>query len=105
MVLWESFHHDNRNTGNLDVPLEQGDPTRKAARPLDVEFCNTVLSPPPPLEPAGGCGACAVGTSSDNRGILALALALWALARRRRWRISPHVVWASNGRGGQRSRL
>lgn len=33
-ISWESFHHDNRNTGNYHVPLERGRHT-VAAAPID----------------------------------------------------------------------
>src|SRR5690606_29027310 len=32
-IQWESFHHDNRNTGNLATPLDQGT-TALAPEPL-----------------------------------------------------------------------
>ncbi|MBW2455109.1 MAG: VCBS repeat-containing protein, partial [Deltaproteobacteria bacterium] len=91
MIQWESYHHDNRNTGNYEVPLEQGDPTRAAAQVMDNAFCESVLTTPPPpapLQPAGGCGQCAVG-QPDRSGRLtpwlgALGLALALGLRRRR---------------------
>ncbi|MBI4700093.1 MAG: VCBS repeat-containing protein [Deltaproteobacteria bacterium] len=46
LIEWESFHHDNRNTGNFHTPLEQGDkraqgedPQPLAPAPLSVEIC------------------------------------------------------------------
>jgi len=33
-ISWESYHHDNRNTGNYETPLERGSHT-VAATPLD----------------------------------------------------------------------
>jgi MYXO-CTERM domain-containing protein len=90
VVEWESYHHDNRNTGNKDVPLEQGTPGRKAARPLTVEVCTELLAEPedttPKLEATGGC-SCTVGSSSrDNTrlGVLAAAALVGCIARRRR---------------------
>ncbi|AUX45626.1 alkaline serine protease [Sorangium cellulosum] len=67
IIAWESFHHDNRNTGNLETPLEQGG-QRRAARPLTAEIC----AGPPPEEPVllrlgGGC-TCAVPGSAPRRG-------------------------------------
>jgi MYXO-CTERM domain-containing protein len=84
MVQWESYHHDNRNTGNFETPLEQGDPTRQASEPLSVAFCAAALADAPvPLEPGGGC-ACRVataprgGTNSQHWAWLVLALAFGA---------------------------
>lgn len=86
-IQWESYHHDNRNTGNFDVPLEQGDPDRVAPRPLTEAVCTELLGLDdlPPLEPGGGCGACTVGEAapSSRGGWLAL-LGLGLVARRRR---------------------
>src|SRR5690606_2933446 len=36
VVQWESFHHDNRNTGNLNVPLENGK-MLGAEKPLELD--------------------------------------------------------------------
>ena len=33
-ISWESYHHDNRNTGNYETPLDHGSPT-VASTPLD----------------------------------------------------------------------
>jgi MYXO-CTERM domain-containing protein len=103
VVEWESFHHDNRNTGNLDTPLAQGTKGKKAAKPLTVEACMERLgtssssssssgsgsssssSGAPTVEPAGGC-SCRVG--EGDRGVAGAAglLGLAALALRRRRR-------------------
>lgn len=87
MIPWESYHHDNRNTGNLEVPLEQGDPTRRAPTPLTVDTC----APPAvaSLHASGGCGRCAAGPAGAPSGAPALASValLWiagAVRRRRR---------------------
>ena len=89
-IQWESFHHDNRNTGNYDVPLDQGDPDRRAAEPITLAFCEAALGEPEPmsgLEPGGGCG-CSVPGDDDGHGWAALMSAMLGLglasARRRR---------------------
>jgi MYXO-CTERM domain-containing protein len=88
IIEWESYHHDNRNTGNADEPLEQGDPNRKASEPLTAEICMAAQAGPPPLlDPSGGC-ACRLGeraprpSDSQPWGWLGLALA-FGLRRRR----------------------
>lgn len=51
-VEWESFHHDNANTGNYATKLDQGR-AQRAAMPIDCS------DPTPPVEDrfdAGGCG-------------------------------------------------
>ena len=91
-IEWESFHHDNRNTGNYDAPLDQGDPDRRAAEPITLEFCQAALGTPEPmdgLEPGGGCG-CSLPGERDDHGWAALVSAMLGLglvsARRRRRR-------------------
>ena len=88
MVQWESFRHDARNTGNFEVPLEQGDRTRRAAEPMTNEFCAKVLGQEPVsvrLEPVGGCGQCtAGGRASPRHSLGAVFLLLGLLLRRRR---------------------
>jgi hypothetical protein len=89
MIQWESFHHDNRNTGNYDVSLEQGDATRRAAQPMTDAYCASVLNEPgapAALEAIGGCGQCSVGRARSRADLTALFAALagaLALARRR----------------------
>lgn len=69
IVEWESFHHDNRNTGNHETPLEQGSP-RKAARPLTAEMCAAEpASGPTVMGAEGGCD-CAMAGSDGERGAL-----------------------------------
>ncbi len=90
IIEWESFHHDNRNTGNLEEPLTQGT-KRKAARPLTAEMCMAVPPPvvdPIQLEAKGGCACEAAGHGGAGQsapaalGLVGIALA--ALRRRRR---------------------
>jgi MYXO-CTERM domain-containing protein len=85
VVEWESFHHDNRNTGNYDVPLEQsGAPI--ASAPLTEASC---LEPGGDddggvgIYPSGGCACRAAGAPSSRAvgGAFAL-LGLAALAAR-----------------------
>jgi MYXO-CTERM domain-containing protein len=87
MVQWESFHHDNRNTGNAQVPLEQGNPDLKAPEPLTEALCRAFLEAenPLPLEPGGGCGSCQIGnkTAPPLWPLAALAAAVVAARRRR----------------------
>jgi hypothetical protein len=106
IVEWESFHHDNLNSGNLSTPLTQGTPGKKAQKPLDLAACMAETSTsssssssssssgaPTKVEAAGGC-SCRVGgddadDADDGRGLGAAALAAGlglAAARRRRRR-------------------
>jgi MYXO-CTERM domain-containing protein len=61
-VSWESYHHDNRNTGNFETPLERGSVT-VAAAPLDCEGQTPPTFPRPlpdecyPDEDAGDGGS------------------------------------------------
>jgi hypothetical protein len=90
IIEWESFHHDNQNTGDLSQPLTQGG-KHKAKTPLTVEMCKAATGDAGPdvLEAEGGCGACVVGAPSARaswRDALAAAagLGLVVAARRRR---------------------
>jgi len=55
VIEWESFHHDNANTGNYNAPLDQGG-AQRAPTPI-----NCTVAPPTttPTYVAGG-GGCAV---------------------------------------------
>ncbi len=58
VIEWESYHHDNRNTGNYDVALEQGSKEAGAAVPLTEAMCATVEPPPDggsDYSVSGGC--------------------------------------------------
>ena len=70
-IAWESFHHDNRNTGYLGTPLEQGAPLT-ASQPLALDSEGKCLSLDGPdkdrpiqLNAQGGC---ACKTSPSRRG-------------------------------------
>lgn len=87
LIEWESYHHDNRNTGNYDVALEQGgEPT---ASPLTLAMCEV---PDEPGEDdgdytvSGGC-ACKVAQPSGTNAhawLAALAAGLVLSWRRNR---------------------
>jgi hypothetical protein len=53
VIAWESFHHDNRNTGNLEVPLDQG-VLLNASTPLSDDMCRRKPSPTG-FQGVGGC--------------------------------------------------
>jgi hypothetical protein len=77
VVQWESFHHDNANTGNYNAKLDQG-VTERAAKPID---CSVPAQESSPVYAAGGC-AVAPATRAGERGMLAWGLGvLLAVAR------------------------
>ncbi|MCC6551867.1 MAG: FG-GAP repeat protein, partial [Polyangiaceae bacterium] len=88
IIEWESFHHDNRNTGNLEAPLEQGG-ARKAARALTADMCAAPAGTPEVLRAGGGCD-CEVGAGAGGRpvggaaGLAGLGVLAALAARRRR---------------------
>jgi hypothetical protein len=97
VIAWESFHHDNANTGSLATPLEQGR-LRGDAPPLPVDEEGVCILPETDggdggvgasgddLEPGGGC-ACALphrAPGSEKALLLSLAAGAIALGRRRR---------------------
>ncbi len=96
VVQWESFHHDNQNTGDYGKKLTQGVASKAGVAP-HVD-CRPPAPRAPPSYEAGGCAVTARGGSrggaretSDTRtggGGLALLAGLAALAgafvRRRR---------------------
>jgi MYXO-CTERM domain-containing protein len=85
-VQWESFHHDNANTGNYATKLDQGS-SQLAAKPLE---CPTdVAATDDRFRVGGGCACRSAGQSSSGTGLYALGLALsvaGVLSRRRRTR-------------------
>ncbi len=81
-IEWESFHHDNANTGNYGTKLDQGT-TSKASKPLT---CEAPEVPAQDKFDAGGCGCktTPVTASSSALAMLGLGGAVVALSRRRR---------------------
>ncbi|WP_437586501.1 FG-GAP-like repeat-containing protein [Sorangium sp. So ce1000] len=93
LIAWESLHHDNQNTGNLDTPLDQGG-AQRASRPLTVDLCEGAQQAPLILRLGGGC-ACEAAGAEPRRGpgdrgagagsaIAAALVGAMALWRRRR---------------------
>ena len=108
IIEWESFHHDNHNSGSLETPLEQGDPSRRAAVPLTAAMCGTGPAPSPELEPAGGC-ACMLGRRprSAPAATIGMLVVMVGLALRRGrtgrawWRLAC-IGLRNSGRGRRR---
>jgi MYXO-CTERM domain-containing protein len=96
LIPWESYHHDNRNTGDLSVALEQGGPAT-ATQPLTEELCATIDpgdgdGDGGTYDAAGGCSCTTAG--AGNRSLAGLgALSMMGLAAslagRRRAKRSP----------------
>ncbi len=92
VIAWESFHHDNRNTGNLATKLDQGK-YLGADKPLEIDAEGLCVVPgvtedpkQTPLAPSGGCGCRTVRSGPSSRAWLALPLLAFGLALRRRRR-------------------
>ena len=90
IIEWESYHHDNQNTGNLDTALSQGK-KGSGQKPLQAEMCAPPAVAPGDLVPDGGCNCEVVGSplgnagSAQKTGLFGGVLAvLSALSRRRR---------------------
>jgi MYXO-CTERM domain-containing protein len=80
-IEWESFHHDNANTGNYATKLDQGRVTR-ASKPID---CTVPVTAAAEQFDAGGCGCKTTTSRANAAGVVAGLAALGvALARRRR---------------------
>ncbi len=92
VIEWESYKHDNRNTGNHAAPLEQGGPS-KATRPLTVEVCEELGGGDDDggltYYASGGC-VCSLAEPTRDRSasgvFVAIGLAGLAIARRRQRR-------------------
>ena len=76
VVEWESFHHDNLNSGSLELALEPGAPARRAAAALTAELCAPPAGPVPVWEPTGGCSPCATRPTPRDSSPAALSAAL-----------------------------
>jgi MYXO-CTERM domain-containing protein len=93
VVQWESFHHDNANTGNYSIKLDQGVTMVGGTKPID---CDAPPPPPkktpPPLTPtsAAGCSCELAGGSSFGSapGAWALVMGVGLLFARRRKTLS-----------------
>jgi len=86
VIEWESYHHDNRNTGLYDVALDQGGDG--APTPLTEEMCAPIGGDDDggdDLDVSGGC-RCRAAANNQTTGAALAALALAGLLRRRRAR-------------------
>ncbi len=84
-IAWESFHHDNRNTGDASVQLDQGS-KRLAAKPLDDNVCLGTEPPAAEDDSTGddGCGCTLPGRHRTPWGTIALVVTLFAATRMRK---------------------
>lgn len=84
-VLWSSFHHDDRNTGNLNTPQSIGT-TSLASTPLVCPSDDGGEGLGADAEAGGGGGCSARPTRATLAGLapLAMLLAMVAVGRRRR---------------------
>jgi hypothetical protein len=83
VINWESFHHDNRNTGNFSTPLDQGVVKRAAA----VIDCTLPTAPTPDGLVAGGGCDCNTTAGRGQEGVVygiagLLGLLVWKRRRR-----------------------
>jgi hypothetical protein len=92
VVQWESFHHDNANTGNYGQALDQG-VLERATQPIDCATdCVAPAAPTTPRYKAGGCGCRTVPKNDARTGgppLLFAAALGGVLARRARRRNRP----------------
>ena len=81
-IEWESFHHDNANTGNYATKLDQGR-AQRASTPL---VCEDPVAATEDKFDAGGCGCKTTPSSAGGAGLAAAlgALAMAVIRRRRR---------------------
>jgi hypothetical protein len=87
-IDWESFHHDNANTGNYGTKLDQG-VLKGASAPIDcTKDCANAATTTPTQSKAGGCGCRTISADEERNGGAALAItgALVVLVVRRRRR-------------------
>jgi MYXO-CTERM domain-containing protein len=89
VIEWESFHHDNANTGNYGAPLDQG-VAELAAHPIDCSTdCANPQAGPSTVYKAGGGGCRTALTGNDGAGAFGLVVVAGlgvVLVRRRRRR-------------------
>lgn len=89
VVAWESFHHDNANTGDYARPLSQG--RKRVARSV-IDCRDPELVVPPQYDVGGGC-VCTMHPTPAPRhmpGALGIAGILALAARRQRRRPVDH---------------
>jgi MYXO-CTERM domain-containing protein len=78
VIQWESFHHDNQNTGSYAHALDQGVLKHAAGPP------NCAPPAPPPTYDVSGCTCDVTGKSASQSGLVLTAIAVaLALSRRR----------------------
>jgi hypothetical protein len=78
VVQWESFHHDNANTGNYATKLDQG-VMRSGTSPIDCALdCNAPAGATTSTQgySAGGCGCGTVSGKDERTAAFAIALGL-----------------------------
>ncbi|HEX8792715.1 MAG TPA: FG-GAP-like repeat-containing protein [Polyangiaceae bacterium] len=89
VIQWESFHHDNANTGNYMLKLDQG-VLRGTTHPLDcTQDCAAQTTTGSSSYSPGGCGCRAVSATDERSAAFGAAIVLGLsgiLARRRRRR-------------------
>jgi hypothetical protein len=81
VIQWDSFHHDNQNTGDYSKKLDQG-VLKRAAKPID---CRRPGAPETERFEVGGCST-SRGTDLSLAGAAGIVLAFAAMARARRRR-------------------
>lgn len=84
-VLWESFHHDNANTGSTATRLSQGTHER-ASKPL---MCDAPAAAPPPSYELEGCSAARSRPSGRSFGLILGLIGAAVLGLRRRLKTRP----------------
>jgi hypothetical protein len=78
VIQWDSFHHDNQNTGDFGKKLDQG-VVKRAAKPIDCR------RPGPPETERFEAGGCQTSTGDLSLpGAIGIVFAAAAIARARR---------------------